>query len=275
MSAVKPENLNAIKFHLVLLNVATKAAQFNLAEEIKSRATPSTASALPPTPDPNCVSKFLKEFYDDIIRQYFIYRQYSSNIRNIPDYLKNMYRTLLKFNQASSFPNDLDSFDISACCQIARKIRSPIKKVFIDLTEMRNDYYGHLKSLTISDANYGKQLKNLESYINKFCPDTQYPQEHKENTEQIEKIKKITEVGSYETLKNYTQCLQKFCDDKKLTLIAIESLDLTKLDEIEKEFSAYLNDNQIDLKQFFNEITLLKEKVSQHDIQIKSTIQKK
>jgi hypothetical protein len=93
--------LNAIRLHLVLLNVANEAVQFKLSEIIKQRNATS-----------------LNPIKDLLVSKYQIYE----NQAHPPNYVNGFMTTLReKFRgNPGTFPDDLKEFDITACYPIAK-----------------------------------------------------------------------------------------------------------------------------------------------------------
>jgi hypothetical protein len=89
--------LNAIRLHLVLLNVANEASQYKLIELIRTKRGTS-------------VKDFLIYVWNEIRS-------------NPPEHLKGFFATLKKncdINKPNSFPDDLKAFDLSACSALSR-----------------------------------------------------------------------------------------------------------------------------------------------------------
>jgi tetratricopeptide (TPR) repeat protein len=170
--------VNAIRLHLVLLNVANEAVQFKLTELIKQQdATNSNA---------------LKDF---------LIKKYRENQRNPPFYLNGFVRTLNEKigGNTLNFPNDLKEFDITACCAIARNLLnlSKVQMGSIDeLREIRNKYYGHLNLLEIEDADYNRVLARLKTIIDGFTQSApQFQQDLRDRIKQIESIQALSSIS--------------------------------------------------------------------------------
>jgi ElaB/YqjD/DUF883 family membrane-anchored ribosome-binding protein len=181
MAANKDDNkiLNAIRLHLVLLNVANEVVQFNLTELIKQKDSKNS----------NAV-------------KYFLIKNYQANLTNPPFYLDGFMRTLNeKFGgNTLNFPNDLKEFDITACYPIARNFLYLSKiqmRPFDELREIRNKKYGHLNLLEIEDTDYKTVLASLEKLIDYFTQNApQYQQDLRDRIKQIELIQALSSISS-------------------------------------------------------------------------------
>jgi tetratricopeptide (TPR) repeat protein len=164
--------LNAIRLHLVLLNVANEAVQFKLTELIKQQDASN----------PGAVKKFLEKYYQP---------------RHYPKYLEGFMKTLkLKFiDKILDFPNDLKEFDMTACYSIARNFLnlSDIRP-FDELREIRNKYYGHLNLLEIEDTDYTHILGRLKKIIGDFTQNE--PLKNQALRDRIKKIESIQALSS-------------------------------------------------------------------------------
>jgi hypothetical protein len=181
MTAPNNDNkiLNAIRLHLVLLNVANEAVQFKLTELIKQQDTTN----------PDAVKDFLIKKYQD-------------NLRYPPRYLDGFMRTLKeKFGgNPFNFPNDLKEFDITACYPIARNFLNLSKvqmRPFDELKEIRNHKYGHLNLLEIEDADYNTVLVRLKQLIDDFTQNAPewYQQDLRDRIKQIESIQALSSIS--------------------------------------------------------------------------------
>ena len=157
--ASRSESLNAIKLHLIIHNIATKAVQYKLEKEIKALAALNA----------NSVSTFLASKYDHLIDAY-------TNRRQMPCYVLDFIKTLnpeYPSKRASNqpFPEQLERFDLTACYQIAKSLLSlqyPDIQCFEDLIIMRNEFYGHLNFLKTSDSLYEANLERLKKIVMKL-----------------------------------------------------------------------------------------------------------
>jgi hypothetical protein len=180
MAANKDDNkiLNAIRLHLVLLNVANEAVQFNLTELIKQKDSKNS----------NAVKDFL-------------IRKYQANLTNSPFYLDGFMRTLNeKFGgNTLNFPNDLKEFDITAYYPIAKNFLYLSKiqmRPFDELREIRNKKYGHLNLLEIEYTDYKTVLASLEKLIDYFTQNApQYQQDLHDRIKQIESIQALSSIS--------------------------------------------------------------------------------
>ena len=168
-----PKTLNAQRLHLVLLNVTTKAMHFKLEELIMER-DPS---------NPNCIKEFLDQKYRD---------HRTSRELFLRPLLKKLNPNHPRGNANS--PNQLVSFDISSCFQIAKTFLSlpnanPNLILFDRLREIRNLYYGHLNFLEIEDVDYNQVMSELEIIVEQLCPQKQL-----ENKNEIDRIRNITNI---------------------------------------------------------------------------------
>jgi hypothetical protein len=170
--------LNAIRLHLVLLNVANEAVQFKLTELIKQQDTTNA----------NAVKDLL-------------IRKYRENLRNPPRHLDGFMRTLKEkfIDKNLDFPNDLKELDITACYPIARNLLNLTKiqwGPFDELRVIRNKYYGHLNLLEIDDVDYHTVLVSLKTIIDGFSQSApQYQQELHDRIKQIESIQALSSIS--------------------------------------------------------------------------------
>jgi hypothetical protein len=168
--------VNAIRLHLVLLNIANKAVQFKLAELIKQKDAINL----------NAVKDFLT-------------KKYQANLKNPPIHLEGFFRTLNEKFRGNTvdFPNDLREFDITSCYPIARNFLNLSKiqmRPFDELREIRNKYYGHLNLLEIEDADYNAVLARLKQIINDFTQNE--PLFNQALRDEISKVELIETLGS-------------------------------------------------------------------------------
>ena len=190
MDVVNIENLNAIKFFLVL-EKSKIAAQFKLEEEIHCMHanTPSTSKASTAS-DSTCVSEFLKITYNILINKY---RQNEKKLNYLQSFIKALnpeYPT--ERPQDKPFPNDLKLFDIPSCYQIAVELKKKgfgFLNEFDDLREMRNNFFHTSK---IGDV---EKIKEIIKY---FCKnDADLKKRLEEQLEQIELLK-VNNVSSHD-----------------------------------------------------------------------------
>jgi len=163
--------LNAIRLHLVLLNVGNEAVQFNLTELIKQKDATN----------PNAVKDFLIKNYQG----------------NPKHFLEGFLRTLYDNfgDKTSDFPNDLKIFDISACYQIARKFPKLQMDPFDDLRKIRNKQYGHLNLLEIDDIVYTNVLNELKKIIDNFTQkNPEYQRDLRYKISEIERIQALSSI---------------------------------------------------------------------------------
>ena len=193
--SIKSENLNAIKLHLILLNVTTKALHSKLEEEIQNR-----------NPGPNSVQTFLETNYN------------TASNRTDP-HLKGFFKTLNpnfpRRRQNNPFPNDLKLFDLTACYSIARNLLNlPDLSDYDEVRQIRNDFYAHLNFLEIDDATFNQKVTRLEVLTDHFST---APTFKLENRRAIEKIKNLKEIVEFDinSINNYTQFVLKIFGDKK------------------------------------------------------------
>jgi hypothetical protein len=180
MTAPNNDNkiLNAIRLHLVLLNVANEAVQFKLAELIKQKEAKNPFA----------------------VKDFFI-RKYEANPSHWPRYLDGFMRTLNeKFGgNTFNFPNDLKEFDITACYSIANNLLNLTKiqmRPFDELKEIRNHKYGHLNLLEIEDADYNTVLVRLKQLIDDFTQSAPlYQQDLRDRIKQIELIQALSSIS--------------------------------------------------------------------------------
>ena len=135
--------LNALEIILVLLNVGTKAFQFNLESIIRQRADPGNLVT--------CVAYFLETSHANR-------RRHQTN-----RFLDSFYRSL--DNMSRLYPNNLAEFDISACNSIARCLLNIQNNIYIDLIRVRNVYLGHSRLLEIEDQERLSVLNDLKEII--------------------------------------------------------------------------------------------------------------
>ena len=262
---VNLENLNAFKLNLALLHVAKSAAQYKLQQEIINtnaifNTTPSTSKDSA-TVDDKRVSEFLKKTYNSFMNQY-------PNKNDLPSYLQGLVKTLNpeypnERPQDMPFPNDLKSFDISSCYQLAfeviknkhgvlNKTAAIDLKDFFELRSIRNEFYAQLRFFKIEDKIYMEQIEKLEKIIETFrANDLKF---------QIFRIDIISlyDSNSKSYLQKYIECIFKLLDEKKITIESIVAFKskgdyLDQIDHLENEVSKCLIENQIDLKQFLDE----------------------
>ena len=232
----KEKTLNAIRLHLVLLNVATKAAQFRLEEILRQQG--------------NSVQNFLTT------------NATISNRNNSNRHLDAFYRTLDNLNQAS-YPNDLNSFDISACFCIAQLLNTSNmeRRLFNELTKIRNTYYGHLNILEIDDVDYERVLNRLKFIIDSFSSnDAQFRLNNQNKIREIEAINDLTSDAESK------QILVAVVKEERETLLSIECLkDLTqnlldKLDDSNVEFNC--------LYEMFKKLATEAKKCSEYELEL-------
>jgi hypothetical protein len=232
----KEKTLNAIRLHLVLLNVATKAAQFRLEEIIRQQG--------------NTVQNFLTT------------NATISNRNNSNRHLDAFYRTLDNLNQAS-YPNDLNPFDISACFCIAQLLNTSNteRRLFNELTRIRNTYYGHLNILEIDDVDYERVLNRLKFIIDAFSSNNTEFRLNNQN-----KIREIQAINNLTSEAQSKQILVTVVKEERETLLSIECLkDLTqnlldKLDDSNIEFN--------NLYEMFKKLSTEAKKCSENEVEL-------
>jgi len=230
--------VNAIRLHLVLLNVANEAVQFKLAELIKQKDANN----------PDAVKDFL-------------IKNYQANLKNPPFHLEGFFRTLNeKFKgDTKDFPNDLKAFDMTSCYPIARNLLNLPKKQmrsFDDLKDIRNKKYGHLNLLEIEAADYDAVLARLKEIIDEFTQnEPEYKEALQDKISQVEKIESLSSISETDMhnlkeiildliLKNHHMFSQigqvnKVIDDFVINYLEFQNCQLGKIEEI-RELSLQL-----------------------------------
>ena len=102
-------NINAIKIHLILLNVATRAAQYRLAELIRQKDS-STANS--------SSSNFLENFLKKSYQHHRLEKEFDCFVRCI----KNYFGKKKAFSHPLPHHNPMEIFDISACYNIVKSL---------------------------------------------------------------------------------------------------------------------------------------------------------
>ena len=139
-------NINAIKIHLILLNVATRAAQYRLAELIRQKDS-STANS--------SSSNFLENFLKKSYQHHRLEKEFDCFVRCI----KNYFGKKKAFSHPLPHHNPMEIFDISACYNIVKSLLNGSDlKYYDELKTIRNKYYAHLNSLEIDEVTYANVL---------------------------------------------------------------------------------------------------------------------
>lgn len=172
MEEISQENLNAIKVHLTIKDMATRAIRLNLVAEIRQRCTTEAPKSFldPPVSMENCVSEFLSKHYTTLIHTY-------ASRRHMPHYVLDFVKTLnpsfpTRMRDANApFPNDLELFDVGACYQLAKAlllIQYPDLQCYEDLILIRNEFYGHLNFLKLKNKQFESNMEKLREIVGKL-----------------------------------------------------------------------------------------------------------
>ena len=211
MDESKQENLNAIKIHLIIQQIATRAIRLKLVNEIRQRRSLEVPKSFldPPISTENCVSEFLETHYNNLISTYATRRRMPTYILDFIKTLNPTYPSKLRDSKAS-FPNDLDLFDVNACYQMAKAlllIQYPELQCYEDLILIRNQFYGHLSFLKLKSELYEKHVEKLREIVNKLIEknsDLRVREELVNRIEIINSIKKNEELD-VDDMNNYAE----------------------------------------------------------------------
>jgi len=212
-----PKTLNAIRLNLILSNVTTKALHSKLEQILKQRDLNN----------PNNIKEFLNRKYDE----------YKNNrTQSIQSILKPLLEKLNPHHPRGNpnSPNELKSFDVSACFFIAKNflnLSSRDLQSYDELREIRNKYIAHLGFLCIEDSIYISQLEALKRITREFTNfDLTLQKQYLKEIEEIELIQDLVCFKPNDIKEHFKFVINLFNANKEVFFNFEEiKTDITKL----------------------------------------------